>query len=93
MFRRLESVFATVAALLLFTLDEMRLFNTRPRVEDAALGYVHETYVRAFGSPEVVFLSGTDIAIRWSLVGLTVALSIWALADSFERSKTAKRQR
>ncbi|MES1158323.1 MAG: hypothetical protein ABUL42_00360 [Terricaulis silvestris] len=78
---------ATIAALLLFTLDEMRLVSTRPRELDTAHGFVHETYLRAFGTPELIFLSSADLAIRWSLVALTVALSIWALADSIERSK------
>ncbi|HVY84805.1 MAG TPA: hypothetical protein VG943_06715 [Caulobacterales bacterium] len=93
MFRRLESVLATVAALLLFTLNEMRLFNDRPRVLDTAHGFIHSAFLRAFGAPQQVYLSVTDLAVRWGLVALTVALSLWAIADSFERSKAPVRKR
>ncbi|MES1199711.1 MAG: hypothetical protein ABUS48_07005 [Pseudomonadota bacterium] len=90
MFRKLESVLATVAALLLFTLNEMRLFNDRPRVSDAVHGFIHGAYLRAFGAPQQVFLSTGDLTVRWSLVALTIALSLWALADSIERKAPAR---
>ncbi|HWA01460.1 MAG TPA: hypothetical protein VG841_14205 [Caulobacterales bacterium] len=89
MFRRLESVLATLGALLLFTLNEMRLFNERPRIADTVHGFTHGAFLRAFGAPEHVYLGLPDLAVRWSLVALTVALSLWALTDSFARAAPA----
>jgi hypothetical protein len=93
MFRKIESVLATVTGLLLFTFNELRLFNSRPHALDAAHGYVHPAFVRVFGTPQQFYLSTGDLAVRWSLVALTVALAIWALADSIDRRAVPSRTR
>lgn len=92
MFRRLESVMATVAALLLFTLNELRMYHERPRALDTAHGYVHGAYLRLFGGSEQVFLTSADLVVRWSLVALVLALSAWALADSLDRKTPVRRR-
>jgi hypothetical protein len=76
----LERVLAAVAGLLLFTLNELRLFNGAPRA--AGDNAVHATWLRVFGDGAEVYLSTFDLATRWSLASLVVALSIWAVAQS-----------
>jgi hypothetical protein len=85
MFAKVERVFAAVAALLVFTLNEMRLVNANPRVAEE--GYAHAAFVRAFGLPQQIFLSTADVAVRWGLVGVIVALCFWALLETLKPAK------
>lgn len=91
MINKVERIFATLAALLVFTLHEMQLFNARPR--ELAEGFTHAVWIRTFGAPEHVYLSNFDVGMRWSLVALTVLLSLWALLETIARKPAAQRQR
>lgn len=81
-FARVERVLAAITALLLFTLNEVRMFNALPRAPDSAHGQTYAAAVHVFGGSEQIYLAWFDVATRWGLVGLTVALSLWALADT-----------
>ncbi|MEJ0060764.1 MAG: hypothetical protein WDM79_14820 [Terricaulis sp.] len=87
MIAKVERVFAAVAALLVFTLNEMRLVNMSPRQMEG--GFPHGVFLRAFGQPQEVFLSSADVAIRWGLVGVIIALCVWALAETLVPPKPA----
>ena len=82
---KVERVLAAVTALLLFTLNDVRMFQSLPRTADLASGHVHAAWLRLFGQPQQVFLTSFDLGVRWGLAGLVVALCIWALADTFRR--------
>lgn len=89
MIARVERVLAALAALLLFTLNEVRMFHTLPRLPQPGEGQIHAASIHVFGDSEQVFLGVIDLSVRWGLVALTVALCVWALADTFRRPKAA----
>jgi hypothetical protein len=88
-FARVERVLAAITALLLFTLNEVRMFHTLPRFAQPGEGKTYAVSVHVFGGAQEVYLSAFDMAARWGLVGLTVALCMWALADTLRRAKPA----
>ena len=77
MFDNVERVAAAVAGLCLFALNDARLLEQAAR--EAAVS-LRPAVLQFAGPPETVFLSATDLASRWGLAGLTLALAIWALA-------------
>lgn len=83
-FSNLERVFATLAAMLVFTLNELRMFNFLPRQPDAAHGLTHGIWLRLLGDAELTYVSDWDLGVRWALAGLIVALSMWALAQTLK---------
>lgn len=83
MIANVDRVLAAVAALLLFTLNELRMFNMLPREADPATGYIYPAALRVMENDGQVYLTMIDVAVRWGLVGITVAAAIWALFDSF----------
>lgn len=85
-FSKLERVLASITALLLFTLNEVRMFNTLPRAPQPVEGHTYAAAVHVFGGSEQVYLTTIDLAARWGLVGLILALSIWALSDTLKRA-------
>lgn len=82
---KVERVLAAVTALLLFTLNDVRMFQALPRAAEPGNGHVHAAWLRLFGQPQQVFLTAFDVGIRWGLASLVVALCVWALADTFRR--------
>lgn len=84
-FSKIERVLAAVTALLLFTLNEIRMLNMLPRDPDPSRGQTFVTAVHLFGGSDHVYLSLLDLAARWGLVGLTLACAIWALSETFQR--------
>lgn len=88
-FSKVERVLAAITGLLLFTLNEVRMFNMLPRAPDPGQGQTYSAAVHVFGSSEQVYAAWVDIAARWGLAGLTVALCVWALADTFRSRATA----
>ena len=82
-FSKIERVLAAITGLLLFTLNEVRMFNMLPRAPDPGQGQTYSAAVHVFGGSEHVYAAWVDIAARWGLAGLTVALCVWALADTF----------
>ncbi|MGE0596462.1 MAG: hypothetical protein AB7P07_08850 [Hyphomonadaceae bacterium] len=89
MIAKVERVLAALTALLLFTLNEVRMYHMLPRTAQPAEGQVHATSVHVFGGAEQVYLSLLDLSARWGLVAMTVALCAWALADTLRRPKPA----
>ena len=83
-FQNAERVLASVAGLCLFTLNEVRMFHGLPRAPDPAHGLTHGVWLQLLGANEPVYLSSLDLAIRWGLAGFTVALCLWALAETFK---------
>ena len=84
LFANVERLLASLVALLLFTLNELRMFQTLPRSADPGDGRTHAIWVRIGGEPEQVYLSLLDIGLRWGLAALTAALALWALAETFK---------
>lgn len=83
-FPNAERVLGAVLGLLLFTLNDVRMFNTLPREPHAVTGQIHAVWLRLMGATEPAYLSGLDLAVRWGLAGLTVALCVWAVAETFQ---------
>ena len=80
-----ERVLAAVNALALFALNEVRMFQSLPRMPDPGNGQTHAASIQIMDAATPVYLSLVDLIVRWGLVGLVVALSIWALAETFEK--------
>lgn len=73
---------AAVAALLLFTLNDVRMFHALPRAPDVARDLVHPLALQLMGAVEPVYAGFLDLALRWGLAGLTFGLCLWALAET-----------
>jgi hypothetical protein len=88
-----DRALASVAALALFALNEARMFQFLPREPNQALGQVHSVTLQLMGAAEPVYLSTVDLWARWGFVGLTVALCVWAVAETFQRAPQEQPQR
>lgn len=80
-----DRVLTAVAGLALFTFNEVRMFNVLPRMPDPGNGQTHAASIQIMDAAAPVYLSLVDLTVRWGLAGLVVALSIWALAETFEK--------
>lgn len=80
-----DRVLTAVAGLALFTLNEVRMFNWLPRMPDPGNGQTNAISIQIMDAAAPVYLSLVDLTVRWGLAGLVVALSIWALAETFEK--------
>lgn len=78
-----ERVLAAVGGLALFALNEVRMFYALPRMPDPGNGQVHAASIQLLDAAAPVYLSMVDLAVRWGLAGLTAALCLWALAETF----------
>lgn len=87
LFSNVERLLASMVGLLLFTLNEVRMYQTLPRSADPGDGRVHAVWMQIGGSPDQVYLSLFDIGLRWGLTALTATLAIWALAETFKPAK------
>lgn len=87
LFANVERLLASLVALLLFTLNEVRMFQSLPRSADPGDGRVHALWMQIGGAPDQVYLSVFDLGARWGLAGLTAALATWALAETFQPAK------
>lgn len=81
-FANAERVLAAVAGLALFALNDVRMFNALPR--DPGNGKTHALSLQLMGATEQVYASQFDVMLRWGLVGLTVALCVWAVAETLK---------
>jgi hypothetical protein len=88
-FPNAERVLASVLALLLFTLNDVRMFNMLPREPHTAAGQTHALWLQLMGASEPVYVSTLDLVLRWGLAGLTVALCAWAVAETLQAKKQA----
>lgn len=82
-----ERVLAAVAALALFTLNDVRMFHWLPRQPDPGNGKTHAISLQLFGASEQVYVAALDLAARWSLAALTVALCVWAVAETLKPTR------
>ncbi|MBX3509947.1 MAG: hypothetical protein KF700_02025 [Hyphomonadaceae bacterium] len=87
MIAKAERALAAVAALALYALNDVRLFQVMPRDADPGNGRTHATAVQVWGASEQLFLSNLDLALRWGLAGLTIAACIWALAETLKPAR------
>lgn len=85
-FHRVERVLAAITALLLFTLNEVRMFKTAPHTADPATGQVFPAFVRVLGGSGPIYLTWVDMLARWGLVSLTLALCLWAVAETLPKA-------
>jgi hypothetical protein len=84
-FSNAERVLAAVAALALFTLNDVRMFYALPRQPDPSNSQTHAVSLQLWGAAEGTYASLIDLAVRWGLVGLTVAACVWALAETLQK--------
>lgn len=77
-----ERVLATLGAMVLFTLNEFRIYKFLPHAADPAHGQIYGIWMQLFGLPATAYLSVWDVAGRWGLVLATVACALWALAET-----------
>jgi hypothetical protein len=84
MFANAERVLASVGALALFALNDVRMFQSLPRTADPGNGQTHALWLQLMGASEQIYVSTFDLVVRWGLVGLTVAACIWALAETLK---------
>lgn len=75
-------VLASVVGLCLYALNEVRMFNALPRTANPGDGQTHALGLQIMGASEQVYASVLDLALRWGLVGLTLGLCLWALAET-----------
>jgi len=87
MFDDVERVAATLAGLCLFALNDLRLLGDAAR--EAAPG-LHRALILAGGGSDAVFLTALEAASRWGLAGLTLALALWAAAETWGRPPADK---
>jgi hypothetical protein len=78
-----DRVLAAVGALALFTLNEVRMFHWLPRMPDPGAGQTHAGSIQIMDAANPVYLSSLDLAVRWGLAGLVVALCVWAVLETF----------
>lgn len=83
-FAKAERVLAAVGALALFALNDVRMFHSLPRVSDPGNGKTHALSLQLLGANEQVYATAFDLALRWGLVGLTVAACVWAIAETLK---------
>jgi hypothetical protein len=82
-FPNAERVLAAVGGLALFALNEVRMFQSLPRLPDPGNGQTHAASIQIMDAASPVYLSLADLSVRWGLAGLVVALCLWALAETF----------
>jgi hypothetical protein len=78
-----ERVLAAVGALALFALNEVRMFQSLPRLPDPGNGQIHAASIQIMDAASSIYLSPADLSVRWGLAGLVVVLCLWALAETF----------
>jgi|GEM_PF-1838381 len=88
-FARPERILASVLGLLLFTLNEARMFSVLPRSPDSGKGQVYGVWLQFMGNHEPVYLSALDVVLRWGLAGFVAGLCVWAVAETFKRQPLA----
>lgn len=84
MFAEVGRVLAAVAALALYALNDVRLFHALPRVPDPGNGRTHAVTLQLWGAAEPAYMTLADLALRWGLAGFTVAMCIWAVAETLK---------
>jgi hypothetical protein len=88
-FDDVKRVLASVAALALFALNDVRMFHSLPKTPDPGNGQTHALSMQLLDASGTVYASLFDIALRWGLMGLILAACCWALAETLQPAKDA----
>ncbi|UPT64066.1 MAG: hypothetical protein M0D54_05850 [Hyphomonadaceae bacterium JAD_PAG50586_4] len=64
LFANVERLLASLVALLLFTLNEVRMFQSLPRSADPGDGRVHAVWMQIGDAPAHIYLSVFDLSLR-----------------------------
>ena len=83
-FANAERVLAAVAALALFALNDVRMFQWLPRQSDPGNGKTHAVSLQLWGASEQVYVTLFDLISRWSLAALVVGACVWAVAETLK---------
>lgn len=83
-FDDVKRVLASVAALALFALNDVRMFHSLPRTPDPGNGQTHALALQLFGASEQMYATTLDLASRWGLMGLILAACVWAVAETLQ---------
>lgn len=89
-FEDVKRVLASVAALALFALNDVRMFHMLPGTADPGNGRSHALSLQLFGDFQTVYASVLDLAVRWGLMGLILAACAWAVAETLQPAAQAK---
>jgi len=89
-FEDVKRVLASVGALALLALNDVRLFYTLPGAADPGNGRTHALSLQLFGDFQTIYASIFDLAIRWGLMGLILAACAWAVAETLQPAAQAK---
>jgi hypothetical protein len=89
-FEDVKRVLASVAALALLALNEVRLFYTLPSAPDPGNGRTHALSLQLFGDFQTIYASIFDLALRWGLLGLILVACAWAVAETLRPAAQAK---
>lgn len=81
-FEDVKRVLASVAALALLALNDLRLFHMLPASPESGNGRAHALSLQLFGDFQTVYASAFDLAVRWGLMGLILAACAWAVAET-----------
>ncbi len=83
-FEDVKRVLASVAALALFALNDVRMFHLLPTVPEPGNGRTHALSLQVLGDFQTVYTSFFDLAVRWGLMGLILAACVWAIAETLK---------
>ncbi len=83
-FEDVKRVLASVAALALLALNDVRLFYTLPTTPDPGNGRTHALSLQLFGDFQTVYASLFDLGARWGLLGLILVACAWAVAETLK---------
>lgn len=89
-FEDVKRVLASVAALALFALNDVRMFHMLPTTADPGNGRTHALSLQLFGDFQTVYAGVIDLAVRWGLMGLILAACAWAVAETLQPAAQAK---
>jgi hypothetical protein len=86
-FDEVKRVLASVAALALFALNDVRMFHMLPGAADPGNGRTHALALQLLGASQTVYANGIDLVVRWGLMGLILAACAWAVAETLQPAK------
>ena len=86
-FDDVKRVLASVAALALFALTDVRMFHSLPRTPDPGNGQTHALGLQLMDAAQTLYASGFDIALRWGLMGLILIACAWAVAETLQPAR------
>jgi hypothetical protein len=89
-FHDVKRVLASVGALALLALNEVRMFYMLPNAADPGNGRTHALSLQLFGDFQTVYASVLDLAVRWGIFGLILAACVWAVAETLQPAAQAK---